>query len=759
LRFQTDAGDVNDLVRAVTIGYRKRMQVSRLSVRRDRTDLFIASALFLFLELTFIRWFPAQILFLTYFTNTVLLASFLGLSLGCLAARQSRDYLALTPVLLVLGISGASAVEWVRLALQDVIAVGENKTSPQMVFFGTEVSTRDVASFVIPIEVVAGIAFLVIAATMIGIGQQLGRRFASMPNAVQAYSINIGGSLFGVVFFQAVSHVVSPVWWFAVVAVGLLYFLLRQHPRKWWSVAFCCLAPLLLVVPARLTLGVIREKFPVELWSPYYRINYSPESRAIVVNLLGHQQMVSRNDAFPAYALPYLLNRDTGGQPFRDVLVIGAGSGNDLSRALQWTPADAFIDAVEIDPVIQRLGALYHPDRPYADPRIHVHIDDGRNFLRSTGRQYDLIIFALVDSLVLHSSVSNIRLESYLFTSESFGDVRRRLKPGGLFVMYNYFRQGWIVARLAKTMQGVFGQPPLALAMPSRDLITADQKAEGFTALFSGARSAEIERAFQTKGAYFIPSGVAPSPALPNGFSTPAPPNAMRFSLAKVEIPEDLRVAKDVWPFLYLKNPMIPDISWRGIAVVGCISFALLWAFGWRTSREQLTRMNGAMLLLGAGFMLLETKAIVHMALLFGSTWAVNTVVFSAVLVVILVANYWVLKREPSNSTPYYVGVMAALAVNLLTPLNLLLGMPRMLQAIVGGALVLSPVLFSGVIFAIFFRRCKRAEEALAYNTAGAILGGLAESASMVVGFNYLLLIAGIIYAGSWVLQGRRGMA
>src|ERR1700683_1275139 len=50
-----------------------------------KRDLFLISALFLFLELTFIRWFPAQVLFLTFFTNTVLLASFLGLSLGCLA--------------------------------------------------------------------------------------------------------------------------------------------------------------------------------------------------------------------------------------------------------------------------------------------------------------------------------------------------------------------------------------------------------------------------------------------------------------------------------------------------------------------------------------------------------------------------------------------------------------------------------------------------------------------------------------------------
>src|SRR5262249_61404941 len=126
-----------------------------------------------------------------------------------------------------------------------------------------------------------------------------------------------------------------------------------------------------------------------------------------------------------------LHNGDAGGNAIGDVLIIGAGSGNDVSRALQW--GARHIDAVEIDPVIQRLGDRDHPNRPYQDPRVTVHLDDGRNFLRSTDRQYDLIIYALVDSLVLHSGYSNIRLESYLFTRQAFEDLRKRLRPGGLF--------------------------------------------------------------------------------------------------------------------------------------------------------------------------------------------------------------------------------------------------------------------------------------------------------------------------------------
>src|SRR5205085_283223 len=146
---------------------------------------------------------------------------------------------------------------------------------------------------------------------------------------------------------------------------------------------------------------------PVEghFWSPYYRIDYDRTHHFIDVNLIGHQQMVSRNDDYSpayAYALPHLLNRDSGGSRFQDVLIIGAGSGNDVSRALQW--GAEHVDAVEIDPVIRRLGERDHPDRPYQDPRVNRHLDDGRNFLRSSEKQYDLVVYALVDSLVLHSS-------------------------------------------------------------------------------------------------------------------------------------------------------------------------------------------------------------------------------------------------------------------------------------------------------------------------------------------------------------------
>jgi hypothetical protein len=68
--------------------------------------------------------------------------------------------------------------------------------------------------------------------------------------------------------------------------------------------------------------------------------------------------------------------------------------------------------------------------------------------------------------------------------------------------------------------------------------------------------------------------------------------------------------------------------------------------------------------------MLLETKGVVHMALLFGSTWTVNSVVFFAILVMILIANLYVLAIRPNKLWPYYALLAVGLLVNALVPMD-----------------------------------------------------------------------------------------
>jgi hypothetical protein len=142
-----------------------------------------------------IRWFSATVVFLTFFTNIVLIACFLGMSCGCLAARQRWNWLAWFPLLAFGTFTAARVImalysRWGGLAVD----VG-HQASPQEVFFGTEYTNPDLAQFVVPIESIAALFFVLIALMFVGLGQVLGRAFDAHPNRVIAYSLNIGGSL------------------------------------------------------------------------------------------------------------------------------------------------------------------------------------------------------------------------------------------------------------------------------------------------------------------------------------------------------------------------------------------------------------------------------------------------------------------------------------------------------------------------------------------------------------------------------------
>jgi spermidine synthase len=716
------------------------------------------------------------------------------MSVGCLAASHRRNYLTWTPLFLAISLAAAHAVEISSGSFVKFVDVG-NQASPQQIFFGTEYHSADLSRYVIPVEVLCGFFFVVIALAFIGPGQELGRALKQWPNRVQAYTLNIVGSIAGIVLFAVCSWVeLSSFWWFLLVSLGLgyFYFISTRHrlPRRLLG-----LAPL----TAILLVGVIwlaafvpvhddyqGQRDAKQFWSPYYRIDFKKADLSLSVNLIYHQQMVSRKENFPAYALPHLLNRDAGRPAFGDVLIIGAGSGNDVSRALQW--GATHVDAVEIDPAINRLGRQYHPDQPYSDPRVEIHLDDGRNFLRSAPRKYDLIIYALVDSLVLHSGYSNIRLESFLFTRQTYEDVRRHLKPNGNFVIYNYFRQGWLAARLQKGLEEVFGAGnTLVLTLPYRKEIEPDRATFGdFTVFFAGDTAA-LRNAFAQRTDYFLRDDQPPGPDSPNGFQqdelarsligggaslkdSPADLSPWQhYGLATVLPPADgLRTATDDWPFLYLRKPMIPTLSLRGMVIMGGLGLLLIFLFlprsGKRTNAGSEagidTRRNGMSLsvqlfFLGAGFMLVETKAVVTMALLFGSTWVVNSVVFFAVLVMILLANLWTLRFRPLRLWPYYAGLLLTLVLNTAVPLDFFLGMNRSLQVIGSCLLVFAPVLFAAVIFASSFKRTKAPDRAFGVNIAGAMVGGLAEYSSMLLGFQYVVLVAILFYAVSAV--GLRG--
>jgi SAM-dependent methyltransferase len=726
-----------------------RIEIPTTHIPRGKSEweLFTISFVILFLELACIRWLSSTVIFLTFFTNIVLMACFLGMSVGCLAASRKQDFINwVIPLSLWTIVLAFGTLAFYKLYGRVLIDVG-GQGSPQQVFFGTEYNAKDPSYLVVPIEVVASLFFALTALVFVGLGQIMGRAFNRVSNPVLAYSINILGSLAGILAFGAASYLcTSPVTWFLIGIGPCFYFVDRSRVLR-----FCQFLTLLAIVALLSGYGIYTGNFRIS-WSPYYKIDYDTKTGGIVTNNIGHQQMVSIREAAPAYLLPHLLNRDAGGMPLEDVLIIGAGSGNDVQAAL--TQGARHIDAVEIDPVLYELGRRDHPDRPYDDRRVSIQIDDGRSFVRKTGRAYDLVSYAVVDSLVLHSGYSSLRLESFLFTEQAFRDIKQKLKPNGVFAMYNFYRQGWVIGRLAKMAEEVFGTKPLVLSLPYQSEITPERSQGGHLTLLLIGRSPSsrldlILAKFKRDGFFWANEKPKWNEAV-NAFGS-SPPEVsgaqskdwQKIGLAEVDTSRIKWLPTDDWPFLYLREPTIPALNLRWMFLVIILSLALLSLFvPLRSSRP-----NGQMFFLGAGFMLLETKGVVQMALLFGSTWLVNSIIFFAILVMILLSNLFVLWFRPRTRWMlYYNLLIICLLLNFMVPMDSYLGLSGVSRAVLACTLVFAPVFFAGIIFALAFRYSRRPDVDLGSNIAGVILGGVSENLSLAMGFNSLLLLAILFY-------------
>jgi hypothetical protein len=146
------------------------------------------------------------------------------------------------------------------------------------------------------------------------------------------------------------------------------------------------------------------------------------------------------------------------------------------------------------------------------------------------------------------------------------------------------------------------------------------------------------------------------------------------------------------------------------------------------------------MFFLGAAFMLLETKGVTQLSLLFGSTWVVNSVVIGAFLTMGFLANLWVMFRPVSPRLTYALLFISLLLGLFISPVHFIASSAT-LKVIAAGLLVGIPVFFSGIVFSNSFRMVTRPERALAVNLFGAMAGGILENTVMLGGINLLARI------------------
>jgi len=642
-----------------------------------RRRLVLLSFLMLFTELALIRWTASNIIYLSFFTNFVLLGSFLGIGVGFLRGRARVDTFAWTPVMLAL------LIAFIRIAPVSVDCAGN-----QVIFFGCTPSG-------LPIWLTLPVIFLAVATIMESIAQAVARSFATF-EALEAYRLDILGSLAGIVTFSALSFLgAPPIVWGAIV-VAVLAILYRPKYRA-----------LQLVAMAGMLVMLGRESFtPGDSWSPYYKVSVfqtSPDVTEINVNGIPHQTIEStvvRRKLEPIYFKTY---RRVAGNSLRNVLIVGAGNGSDVAIAL--AAGAKHVDAVEIDPRIYQIGRERNPDQPYRDGRVSIHIDDGRAFLERTPDHYDLILFALPDSLALVSGQSSLRLESYLFTVEAMKAARAHLNAGGSFAMYNYYREDWLLDRLGRTLETAFGHAPCVDSTVGN--------AGRFSLLVVGLAAADAKCATTWTG-------------------------------ANRDVPEP---ATDDHPFLYLRTRSIPTLYLIAIVAILLASFLLI-----RGTAGPLGQMRSYLdlVFMGAAFLLLETKNVVQFALLFGTTWFVNALVFFGILLSVYAAVELARHVRFRHLGWAYAALFASLAVAWWIRPEGLLSLAAPVRLVVATGVAFAPIFLANLVFAERFRAVGSTTVAFGANLLGAMIGGLLEYSSLVVGYQSLLPLVGLLYAAAF---------
>jgi hypothetical protein len=643
-----------------------------------KVRLVALSFLMLFVELALIRWLGENIVFLSYFTNFVLLGSFLGIGLGFLLSdRRSRFH-------------------WLPAALFAMVAfavafpVSVSRVGSDVIFFGAlEVQG-------LPIWLMLPMVFVGAAFVMYLIAHEVAQVFKEF-EPLEAYRLDILGSVLGILGFAALSWMrMRPVVWGAVAALFIVWLGRRVIDGR----GRVLLGGIVVV------LGV-QSFIPGFQWSPYYRVEVFEYQNIQQVNVNGipHQtydEIERRAEREPVYEVPYTLATGDIGR----VMIVGAGTGSDVAFAL--AAGAASVDAVEIDRTIYELGRDDHPNRPYQDPRVSVIIDDGRAFMERAEPGYDLVLFALPDSLTLVSGQSNLRLESFLFTQEAIDRATSLLSDDGVFVMYNYYREDWLLGRLGRTLLNSTGNNPC---------IYAPDGARGLAVL----------------AASHVPITTCPGD--------------LDFDLAAAPTP-----ATDDYPFLYVQERGIPSFYLIGVA---SILITTILAMRFAGVRRRSMRSNLDLFFMGAAFLLLETKSVVQFSLWFGTTWAVNAMVFAGILLSVLGAIEVVRRFNMPKPLHLYLALAGAVAVSWAIPAGALLELPTLTRLVAAVALTFSPIFLANLVFAQRFNETSHSAEAFGVNLLGAMVGGILEYSALAVGYRSLAILVAVLYGLAYVVWAR----
>jgi hypothetical protein len=692
------------------------------------TRLALASAFTLFLELLMIRWISSEVRIFAYLKNYVLVSCFLGFGLGCYLSRKKINLAAhLAPLLALVFLI---KFPWEPLRTLISALPSYLGAASEVHFFGIPNVPFSLLSI---LGLCAAVAltvpmFILNAMIFVPLGQIVGGYLETSPRGITAYSVNILGSLAGILLFTLLCLLSQPpvVWFFA--AALLLILLLIKIPRLGWATAIAFVVCLVFVGwpgPARVR----------QYWSPYQLLTVEPRfedgeliSYMLSTNHTWFQQVVNLSPAFVA-AHPQFYTQvpaawDAYNIPYHfypkppAVLVLGAGMGNDVAAAVR--NGAGRVTGVEIDPLIIKLGKELHFEHPYSSPGVTIVNNDARSYVQNSQEKFDLIVYSLLDSHTNISHYSAVRIDNYVYTLEALQAARRLLNDDGLLVLKFQVTTPWIAGRLSGLLETVFERTPLDF--------------------YADASS------YSTGGRFFVTGSAA---RIGTALADPALGSYVR-THGDIAM-QKARLTTDDWPYFYQHEPGIPLI----VIVVSTV-LVILTRFLIRETGAAGRSIHWHFFFLGAGFLLLESQIISRMALLFGTTWLVNAIVIAGILIIIVGANL-IVERWPSIPLRFaYAGILLCVLASYVLPLRYLFFQNFWLKALAATLILCLPVAFASIVFIKSFAAFKFSGEALGSNLLGGLVGGILEATSMWTGIRSLLIVAAVLYFASFLARPLR---
>jgi spermidine synthase len=215
------------------------------------------------------------------------------------------------------------------------------------------------------------------------------------------------------------------------------------------------------------------SRVEVDRWGPAKSVVIDADASTYIMNVEPDHVQGTPWEGILMSAPPALANVL---RPRGNFAIIGPGGGVDVLRAL--TNGSPSVTGIEINPIIantiMRGRYATYSKHLYQRPDVDMHVTDGRSYLRSSPKKFDVVQMTLVDTWASTAAGAFALSENNLYTVEAFREYFEHLNPDGMIAITRWeFREPREALRVvAEAMEALHR---LGVADPARNFIVASQ--------------------------------------------------------------------------------------------------------------------------------------------------------------------------------------------------------------------------------------------------------------------------------------------